>query len=70
MKKKEITDSGKRVYEVKDIQQIVGLGKQTAYRFIQEAYEKQEPFRVFKIGGTYRIPVDSFESWMNGDSLK
>lgn len=70
MNKKEIKDSGKRVYEVKEIQKILGLGKQTAYRFIQETYKKQEPFRVFKFGDTYRIPVDSFEAWMNGDNLK
>lgn len=69
MTKKETKDS-KRVYEVKDIQEILELGKQTAYRFIKEAYKTQEPFRVFKFGDTYRVPIDSFEAWMNGDNLK
>lgn len=55
----------KMIYEVKDIQRILGIGRTTAYIFIKNTYENKQPFRVIKIGDTYRIPKASFDCWLN-----
>ncbi|MEY8515532.1 cysteine-rich KTR domain-containing protein [Lachnospiraceae bacterium 29-84] len=34
----------------------------------QEAYERQKPFRVIKIGKLYRVPKEGFDQWLNGAS--
>ncbi|WP_330652054.1 helix-turn-helix domain-containing protein [[Clostridium] symbiosum] len=55
----------KIVYEVKDIQNLLGIGRNTAYEFIRQAYKENGPFRVIKIGDSYRIPKESFDRWIN-----
>lgn len=54
----------KRVYEVEDIQEILNIGRTKAYAFVQEAYKKQKPFKVIKIGNIYRISKASFDHWL------
>ena len=56
----------KKVYDAGDVQNLLRLGRTTTYEFLEEAYRKQEPFRVIKIGKMYRIPRESFESWLDG----
>lgn len=48
------------VYTVKDICEILSIGRNTAYRLITKA-----PFRVIKIGDVYRIPKDGFDDWLH-----
>ncbi len=48
MGKNETKD--KKVYEVKNIQSLLGIGRNTAYEFIRQAYKEKGPFRVIKIG--------------------
>lgn len=55
-----------RVYDVEDIQRILGLGRSRTYQFLEEVYAKQEPFHVKKIGRLYRIPKESFDHWLEG----
>lgn len=55
----------KIVYEVKDIQNLLGIGRNTAYEFIRQAYKENGSFRVIKIGDSYRIPKESFDRWIN-----
>lgn len=50
----------KRTYTVEDIQIILGISRGTAYKLL----EKKE-FRWFKIGSTYRISKNSFDSWLD-----
>lgn len=57
----------KKVYSVQDIQDILGIGRTTAYEFIRNTYENRKPFKVIKIGDTYKIPKDSFDKWIEGD---
>lgn len=57
----------KCVYTVADVQEILGLGQSKAYKFVNECYKTQTEFRVIKVGNEYKIPVKSFEKWMNGD---
>ena len=49
-------------YTAKDIQQILKISKDSAYKFITH----NPPFTVFKINNTYRIPKSSFNKWANG----
>ena len=55
-------DISKKVYEAEDIQKLLGLGRSKTYEFLDEVFQKQEPFRVIKIGKLYRIPCRSVSS--------
>lgn len=57
----------KQVYDAEDIQKLLGIGRSKAYAFLDEAYERQKPFRVIKIGKLYRIPKEGFDKWLNGE---
>ena len=57
----------KRVYEVSDIQEILGLGRSKAYEFLEDVYQKKQPFYVIKIGKLYKSPTDKFDKWVNGE---
>ena len=57
----------KKVYKVEDVQNLLGLGRSKAYEFIENVYYDRKPFRVLKIGISYRIPCNYFDKWLNGD---
>ena len=48
-------------YDIEDIQEILGIGRNAAYSFVQKAYKEKTPFRVIKIGKLYRITKVSFD---------
>lgn len=54
-----------QVYDLKDIMNIMGLGRSSAYTWIKQVYLDQKPFRVLKIGATYKIPKKTFDEWLN-----
>ena len=54
-----------QVYDLQDIMSIMGLGRSSTYVWIKQVYEEQKPFRVIKIGNTYKIPKKSFDVWLN-----
>lgn len=56
----------KIVYSVNEIQEMLGCGKSKVYELITEAYEKQNMFRVIKVGKNYLIPKENFHKWLNG----
>lgn len=58
----------KQVYDVEDIQRLLGIGRSRAYTYLDEVYQRQEPFRVIKIGKLFRVPKQSFDNWLNGIS--
>ena len=60
-------EMGKQVYDIEDIQNLLGIGRNTAYSLVEQTYEKQKPFRVIKIGKMYRIPKQSFDKWLSGE---
>lgn len=55
-----------KVYLAEDIRQILSLGRSKTYELLEETYQTQTPFRVFKFGKIYRVPCNSFDSWLNG----
>lgn len=60
-------ETTKKVYEVEEIREILGVSKTCIYDFIRKTYESQKPFKVIKIGNLYRIPKASFDKWVDGD---
>ncbi|MDD5826772.1 MAG: helix-turn-helix domain-containing protein [Bacilli bacterium] len=57
----------KKVYTAVEIQKMLNLSKSKLYIFLDEAYRRQDPFKVLKIGKLYRIQKDSFDKWINGE---
>ena len=53
----------KKVYNVSEIQKILGLSKGSAYTFIKN----DPPFKVYAIRGLYRINKQSFDDWFNSN---
>ena len=58
----------KQVYDTEDIQKLLGIGRSTAYAYLNEVYQRKEPFRVIKIGKLLRVPKQSFDDWLNQSS--
>ena len=54
-----------RVYLASDIQKALSLGRSKTYQFLEEVYQRQEPFRVIKVGKLFRVPRESFDRWIN-----
>lgn len=53
------------VYTSREIQKMLHLSKTTTYRLLKKCAESGEPFKVLHFGGTYRIPKNNFDSWLN-----
>lgn len=53
--------SGKKVYTVPEIQDILDIGRASAYRLV-----KSGQFKTIQIGGAIRVLKDSFDEWLDG----
>ena len=53
----------KRTYTVPEIQDILGIGKNSAYSLV-----KSGAFRTVRIGGSIRVSKKSFEKWLDEKS--
>lgn len=62
-----MNNSNKKVYEVDEIREILGVGRTKMYDYIKEVYKTQTPFKVIRIGNVYRIPKASFDKWIDGE---
>lgn len=58
----------KKVYDVIEIQEILGIGRSKVYEFLEKVFKEQKPFLVIKIGKLYKVPKESFDKWINGES--
>ena len=61
---KSPTDSSetiKLVYTVKEVAQMLAISQRAAYNLCNSTTE----FRVLRVGGSIRIPKDSFDAWLN-----
>jgi len=56
-------NDGKRTYTVEEIQNILDIGRATAYRLIKKNY-----FKCVRIGGHIRISRKSFDEWLDGQA--
>ena len=48
-----------RTYRVEDIASILGIGRSSAYKLVQ-----QGQFKVVRIGSSIRISRSSFDAWL------
>lgn len=55
----------KKVLNVKDIQDILGVCDKTAYGLIRQALTTNNMFKVIKIGRLYKIPTEPFLDWLD-----
>jgi len=53
----------RQTYSADEIQQILCLSKSGTYDMLKRVYRRKEPFVVIKIGKSYRVLKDSFDSW-------
>ena len=60
-----MNSENKKVYNIAEIQKLLGLGRTKTYNFLEKVYREQKPFRVIKIGKLYRIPKEAFDNWLN-----
>ena len=61
---KSPTDSPKTtklVYTVKEVAQMLAISQRAVYNLCNSTTE----FRVLRVGGSIRIPKDSFDAWLN-----
>ena len=56
----------KQVYTIAEMQQMLNISREAAYKFAKEVFQNQKPFIIFKIGTTYRISKTSFDHWVHG----
>ena len=49
------------VYRVEEIAQLLAISPRAAYNLCNSTTE----FRVLRVGGSIRIPKDSFDAWLN-----
>ena len=52
--------SGKRTYTVKEISDILGIGRTAAYKLVHSGV-----FRTVQIGTTIRVSKQSFDEWLD-----
>ena len=54
-----------RIYTVEQNAVILNIGCTTAYRFVRE-----EQFRIVRIGIAIRVPMKSFDEWLESLELQ
>lgn len=52
--------SGKRTYTVKEISDILGIGRTAAYKLVHSGV-----FKTVLIGTTIRVSKQSFDTWLD-----
>ena len=54
-------ETTKLVYTVKEVAQMLAISQRAAYNLCNSTTE----FRVLRVGGSIRVPKDSFNAWLN-----
>nr|WP_156076430.1 helix-turn-helix domain-containing protein [Faecalibacterium prausnitzii] len=54
-------ETTKLVYTVKEVAQMLAISQRAAYNLCNSTTE----FRVLRVGGSIRVPKDSFDAWIN-----
>lgn len=57
-------ENQKRTYTVDEIQDILNIGRNSAYELVKMDY-----FKVIKIGRTIRISKKSFDEWLDNNNF-
>ena len=54
----------RKFYNVKDIQNILGIGRSRAYEYLKGHQMTGAPFIVIVLGTIYKLPIQSFTNWI------
>lgn len=60
IQREQSSNPDKRVYTVDEIQDILGIGRTSAYSLV-----KQNVFHSVRVGGSIRISKKSFDAWLD-----
>lgn len=61
---------GCSVYRPSDIQKILQFSRSKTYSFLREVYAAGRPFKVMKLGKSYRVNKVSFDLWFNSATVE
>lgn len=59
-----MAESKSLFYDAKDVMEMLNLKETNGYNYLEMAMATGKPFSVIRIGKLYRIPKESFDSWM------
>ena len=62
---KNQTGYRRRVYTVPEVAHILGISRNAAYKLVNT----EKGFVTVRIGKSIRIPIESFETWLNEQSF-
>ena len=54
----------KRTYTVKEVSEMLGIGKTAAYNFVKENH-----FKIVRVGAAIRISKNSFDEWLDSQQF-
>jgi len=54
----------KRTYTVKEVSDMLGIGKTAAYNLVKENH-----FKIVRVGAAIRISKKSFDEWLDSQQL-
>ena len=57
----------KKVYTASEIQEILGCSRNKTYALLKQAIASKDMFKVIKVGTEYRVPIKSFDRWLEED---
>lgn len=60
-----MTETESKVFNVKDLQRVLGIGRDTAY-----ALMRNKSFPAIKIGNRYIVEIGMFEQWLKRSAGK
>ena len=58
-----------KTYTITEVQEILQISRTKAYDYIRKVYQDGCPFKVLKVGDSYRIPKAGFDKWLNGEQV-
>ena len=51
-------------YSAEEVRKMFGLGRTKGYAFLDKVMAAGKPFNVVKMDKLYKIPKESFDSWI------
>lgn len=69
MDRKVVDPDERSVYRPSDIQKILQFSRSKTYTFLREVYAAGRPFKVMKLGKSYRVNKESFNIWFSSATV-
>ena len=69
MDRKVVNPNESSVYRPSEIQKILQFSRSKTYTFLREVYAAGRPFKVMKLGNSYRVNKASFDHWFTSATV-